>query len=288
MKSWALDGQTIKYCNGMGDTPYNQSILDAVANWNMQFAFPFTDFTAFCGAGQKMDIVDDRFSYPCGDGTIACFRVVLWSVDYTRTGYYMDTVRVWVHYPHYDFDEYWGMRSVVAHEIGHAYGLDDKYLHDPIECNPDPLTTVMDAAVYNPQGEVSSGCDWNGPTSADDSDITWLYFMDTPNVQPEILPSIKESSTRIRNPWRDHSPNESYYYLYDQYIWQNNVVTYKTQAWKNGVAPGDQWAVTDMSYTLVKPPYTPPNTFYRTCMMLYSGVIGYQYPRCFNWQLLEG
>jgi hypothetical protein len=56
MKTWAIEGQTTRYCNGLQALPATN---DAVADWEAQYSFPYQEFTAFCGSGQRMDIVDN-------------------------------------------------------------------------------------------------------------------------------------------------------------------------------------------------------------------------------------
>ena len=77
-----------------------------------------------------------------------------------------------------DFSENWsadGRRAAVAHELGHIYGLHERYQETPQDCNASE-TTIMDALV-----EVSGylfHCDFlTGPVSIDDSRVT-SYWSD--------------------------------------------------------------------------------------------------------------
>ncbi len=215
MKTWAIEGQTTRYCNGLGDTANGQPASDAILDWEAQFAFPWNEFTAYCAPGQRMDIVDSRWTgSPC-PGAVACPDPT-WVFDSTRNGYYIDYVRIWVDTDGYRYTPL-GMRDTIAHELGHVYGLHEQYLNDAsyslgsIVCNPS-VTSVMNMFVRDSTGAVAGGCGGvNGPAQQDNNNAHEFYVMTTAAFQPQNLRSEKVGTNTMYLYWDDASPAESGY-----------------------------------------------------------------------------
>jgi len=123
-KTWAIEGQTTRYCNGLYT---NQATFDAIADWESRFAFPWNEFTYQCGSAQRMDIVDNIGWSGMPTWCVVACAVPYWIYDSTREGWYVDYFRIWVNERDYNFN-YFGMRATIAHELGHVYGLNEQYL----------------------------------------------------------------------------------------------------------------------------------------------------------------
>lgn len=196
MKTWAIEGQTTRYC--VGPDTQRQAIFDAIANWESQFGFPYDEFRDECGSAQRMDVLDNVgwSGYPCG-AAVACVRIPSWFYDTARNGFYIDYARVWVNTRDYAFT-YSGMRYTIAHEIGHIYGLNEAYLHNPwAACNPN-IVSIMDGPLFSSGSTVSGGCDGNVVQSYDYSYAHWFHVMNLSSFQPQNLDSEKLALTAWR------------------------------------------------------------------------------------------
>lgn len=286
MRTWVIEGQTTRFCVGLVGTE-RQATFDAIANWESQFAFPFNEFTDECGASQRMDVLDN-IGWCCSPcllpGVIACVEP-FWAFDQGRQGYYLNYARIWTNRSQYAFD-YNGMRAVMAHELGHVYGLNEAYLHEPFgACNPG-IASIMDGPILS-SGVVIGGCDGTVVQSYDYSYAHWLNVMNLSNFQPQNLDSQWYSSSKINFFWDDYSPTERYYQIYMRYLWGNAEYTCYVLTFSTNIASGDPWVPTVDRNRTLNHVGCPANTFYRGCLELASGVIGQTYRRCSsNWRYL--
>lgn len=287
MKTWVIEGQTTRFCVGfaVGSTE-RQATFDAIADWESQFAFPFGEFLHECGPAQRLDVVDNIgwSGYNCTPGAVACVEP-FWAYDSGRQGYYLNTVRIWVNRAGYGFN-YNGMRSVIAHELGHVYGLNDAYLHNPFGACNNNILSIMDGPVIA-TGTVVGGCDSNVVLSYDMNNAHAFNVMHLSNFQPQNLDSIASGFNAIRLYWDDYSPTDRYYRLWMRYLWANVEYTCYILTFSDVIAYGDPWAPNADLNKLMTRSTCPVNTFYRGCMYLDSGVIGNRYWRCSpNWHYL--
>lgn len=285
MKTWAIEGQTTRYC--VGPQVQRQAIFDAIGDWESQFAFPYNEFRHECGSAQRMDVVDNVGwqGYSCSQGpNVAGCVQPFWAVDSTRNGRYIDYMRVWVNTRDNAFT-YSGMRATIAHEVGHVYGLDEAYLHDPLyACNP-AITSIMDGLKRDSNGAFSNGCDANGPTSYDNNNAAQFYVMVSWEFQPQDLRSYKIATDRMDVYWDDASPTESGYDMY-AFFWTGSAwQQYENVFYSYHVASGDPWQHTRLNRAFYRYWYQPVN-WYISCMYVNSGVIGNRYWKCFPMQWL--
>ena len=288
MKTWVIEGQTTRFCVGFAQgSTERQATFDAIANWESQFAFPYNEFRHQCGSEQRMDVVHNVgwIGYPCSAGAAGCVSPT-WTVDSYRHGRYLNYVRIWVNTRDNAFT-YSGMRATVAHEVGHVYGLDEAYLHDPLyACNP-AITSIMDGLVRDINGAISNGCDGNVVQSRDYSKAHWFQVMNLTSFQPQNLTSYKITTDRMDVYWDDASPTESGYDMYVYYWTGSDWYQYENVFNSYNVASGDPWQPTRLNRAFYRYWYQPV-TWYEACMYVKSGLIGNRYWKCFPMQYLGG
>lgn len=281
MKTWAIESTTTRYC--VGPNTQRPSIYAAIADWESKFAFPFNEFTDACGASQRMDVLDNAGWHPCGPPPIAACMVVpvgKWYYDSVRLGYYMDYARIWVNVQNFTWSPN-GMRALIAHELGHVYGLDEQYVHDTqrspgsIACNY-AVQSIMNSNL------VTGGCTGLvGPTAFDSANAENFYVMGPTGFQHQLGAQQQYGGSGVLLTWFDSSPSESAYTLNLQYIWGNSVLTCNATTYYGGLAPSDPWIQPKQQYNgAAYRGSCPGATFYRDCVYLFSGVIYWRYLKC--------
>jgi len=110
----------------------------------------------------------------CSAG-VACANILEWEYDGDREVNYW-----WRFYIYVDPDAHFdtgGLQAAISHEIGHAYGLADRYVHSPPGCSSYGSPEIMDGMVSTTQGLVH--CDGiTGPYSTTDVLRAELFFSD--------------------------------------------------------------------------------------------------------------
>lgn len=291
-KPWVIDGETARYCIGFTGSQNRQGTQAAIADWESQYAFPFSDFTHQCGPGLSMDVVhnenpDQWPNYPCKDRP-GCVNHS-WQRDNVRGGYYVRYNRIWANTRDYDFTKT-GMRATITHELGHVYGLHEAYEDDwfepgwdgnddppPGPCVPDNIS-IMNSAVGNGI-TVTGGCTTNSVSARDFSFGHWFNVMNLSSFQPKNMDSEKVSTNIMLYSWDDASPTEAGYSSYILY-WTGNdwdVVSYSY--YSDGVGPGDPWQTNELTAGYNRPSYEPVG-WYIPCIYVNSGIIGDRYWTC--------
>ena len=128
--------------------------------------------------------------------------------------------------------------AAIAHEVGHVYGLEERYLDQPTPtpipgtpislCNTSEVT-IMDAIVVRPTPTPDRHCDnLTGPSSTDVGRVLTLYKSGI-FVEPEIVPALLRDSADVI--WKDHAWGEKHHVL-SHFYWDdpNSVwVRFKTE-----------------------------------------------------------
>ena len=120
---------------------------------------------------------DVKFRYGYCPGS----TVVLGCTEY-ETYYYLEqehasflkTINVWINPSPIGGWSGDGMKSQIAHEIGHVYGLDEKYIEMPNEtadCNPNE-TSIMDVVLTQPTVHCDNIIE---PTALDNQNVRWYW-----------------------------------------------------------------------------------------------------------------
>ena len=98
-----------------------------------------------------------------------------WHYDNDRDATYWQTAPIYI-----NPNTVWSgdsRRSTIAHEIGHLYGLHERYVDaDVSDCTASEIT-IMDAAIFDPATGWTYPCDYPlvGPSAKDDSRATTFY-----------------------------------------------------------------------------------------------------------------
>jgi hypothetical protein len=282
-QEWTLGSAPTYYCDGLASGAAEDAIADWVSHYTTWPINPV--LRARCGTGQTMDIVNDVSwsGFPCGAGAVSCVEPS-WYYDITAGGYYFNYTRIWVNMSYYNSYTYNGMRSTIAHELGHTFGLDEAYFEANFGCDYSS-TSIMNTASINGR-QVTGGCNGAvGPSQSDVNDVQAFYVMASTPYQPQNLTSLKGTTNSMVLYWNDASPTESFYNMF-RYYWTGSswhqYVAYPRPA---SVARGDSWVPSQLNETVTRPPSLPV-TWYLSCMQMFNGIIGYRYWFCFPYQWL--
>jgi len=268
VKWWVLEDDRMYWCN---HTDYYYSMQD------YEDTLPGYQWYYDCAAPEVMIDSYDMESQCENPAAVACVnRIYLLSPE--RGGLYMWTADIWLNENVYAFTAE-GARYVIAHELGHVHGLDDRYVagaDDP--CNPDE-ETVMDAArgqSFPDAVWITGGCDdIGGPTALDASRIEDFYAVNAAG-NPRVEDQEREW---VIWAWDDSAWAENEYRL-DYLRWagtdwvQVDEENYREDVWQE---PGGLHAVGFIP-SIIDPPQ--PDGYYMLCMCTYSCMHGCQNPTC--------
>ncbi len=272
---WIIDGEPYSLCPALSPIP--GVALAAIADW--ETVLPQTEFTPGCTGSNLLLIqwasvsgVPDE----CNPIAAACAHWEKHS-DAERGGKYTGTESfIWLNDVGYRFTDA-GLRYLVAHELGHVFGLHEAYLYDTgppegYECN-DPVDSIMDMAeivVESSTRWVVDGCDGALLWPRDVSLVDDLYAL---SPAAEVASTGLGSDMRVE--FRDDNWAESGY----------NVVV----DWWDGSnwVPQDSWlhtanvaGVGHYIQVLYEKPAGRPAGLYRMCGDTFSQEHGSQHPFC--------
>lgn len=280
---WAMGAQSHNWCSGFTSTP--QGILNALAEWENAVQSSFgPEFVAGCGPSQTfLFLPASAGSIPC-PGYVGCLDVSNWGYDSGRQAYYIVTANIWFNTTQYSFTDA-GYRYTTGHELGHAYGLHERYLHPPpsIRCNPDE-NSIMDTATFSGT-TVTGGCDGYNLYPDDKTRATLLY-----DLSPaQNVATYKTGTNSMSQFWDDVNWAESGYQLYF-YYWSPSAyswVQFFSGLHYAGVGPGDPDLPVRLSSGYSKPLYMP-STDYIICGYTHSTARGYLHWVCGQSKFLGG
>jgi hypothetical protein len=159
----------------------------SIQEWDAS-VLPENQFHLFCGSDPALRIrlESDWTGDICQDNQAACYREE-YSYGGARGGVYGGKPVIWFNddgdegnlSDGFEFTPA-GRRAVMAHELGHVFGLDDAYPHSPSCTPPPPVPTIMDGATQQLQGNgkylVTGSCSASlGPLASDVADVQALY-----------------------------------------------------------------------------------------------------------------
>jgi len=155
------------------DSALQSDVSTVVQNWSS--AIP--QLTWMAGDQYTWDV---KFKYgTCGDPLgVACTVFTTWYYDINKDANYWLKAEVKV-VSGVNFSPS-GRRGALAHEVGHLYGLDERYLHPPgysYGCNNNSGNLeVMDGMITNQSGQVVHCDGLEGPDSSTDDWRATYYW----------------------------------------------------------------------------------------------------------------
>ncbi len=168
------------YGSGMlswrADADVRTNAREAIANWTT--AVPQLTWREL-QAGEPDSNADVLFKvqaiHPaCLPSAVACTAFTSWFPDSIRRGNYWDEALVT-----FNVNYNWRqrhLRGIVAHEIGHLYGLHERYPDNPPTgaCN-NGENTIMDGTTFDQQGRVVHCDGIEGPVTLDEQRVTRFW-----------------------------------------------------------------------------------------------------------------
>lgn len=135
-RPWIIDDQPFNVCTDWSPLP--PEIAAAIGDW--EAVLPDTQFNLTCSPGSVFEIKRQsvRGSTIC-PGKIGCYQTTppeeFYTEDVQRGAFYITHPVIWINddpsLGGYSFSQDGvGLRSLVAHEMGHVFGLHDLYIHD--------------------------------------------------------------------------------------------------------------------------------------------------------------
>ena len=173
-----------------------------------------------------------------------------------------------------------GYRTLAAHELGHVYGLDEKYNEGDLSCNYN-LQSIMNSS-YTTGGSCNGG--FVSPTCCAVGTDKWrasdFYYL-----RPAVNLTSSSSASTMTGTWLDHNWTESKYRVYLEYCTTSptGACSYFS-AWDHYqpgfLGQGDPY----QSNVSMQVSWTrfigEPRGYYRFCIATYSPVRGQQYYVC--------
>jgi hypothetical protein len=207
----------------------------------------------------------------CPEEATGC-TVLYSTLDPEREGLYITDAWISLNDQNFDFTEE-GALSVIGHELGHVYGLYERYLAD-FSCNDDE-DTVMDAAV-GPEQWVTGNCDDTGgyPTALDISRIEDFYAANAagnPRVQ-------QLGRDWVIWAWDDSAWAENEYRL-DVLRWAGTDWVQVLEDNHRGGVWQEPGGAHNVEFDPSDDP-SQPDGYYMLCMCTYAWIGGCQNPIC--------
>ena len=267
---WEIVGQSRLVCSDWGSS-YSSIpplVRNAITAW--EGVLTGVQFYQGCGSGRSA-LWFKRRSVSGGDwpsdcsGAFGC-AYPWWQADGDRRARYLGSVTVWINDTQFSFTDT-GLQYVAAHEMGHAFGLDEWY-EDWNVCQSSPPPTVMDT------GYTWGGCEnVNLPTTSgshNDKADTTLFHQLNPMTQITSSASPGVMLVTFYEPtWAD----TGYRFYAQRWVGGTWVDTGQTWLHKDYVGLADHYVTT----AYIKAPQ-PPGT-YRLRGYSWNARLGIKYER---------
>jgi len=266
VKQWAINGSYLRWCSD--NNAFYGSVIEV---WEQ--VLPGQQWAEDCGA-PDVRIQSDYSGYRCESWQAACLRLDREEYDTDRQSEYVVGASIWLNEGLYDFTSDWRV-AAVAHEVGHVYGLHDRYddVNHTFWCNAGD-NSIMEGLVG--QGvTVTGGCDSNVPTSTDIGRVQAFY-----DVAPAGSPTMNQiAAGSVDWCWTDVNWAESGYQV--SYYWWDGA----GWAWKrtdlhiSGVGPGRPTNPSTLCRRFDLPADWPSGT-YTSCIETRNEVYGTKHWVC--------
>ncbi len=178
------------------DSQVRSKVEDAIEEWEDEI-----DELGWSRVSRNWDI---EFVYEDCDGMHAFYDVTDWDYDRTREARYWEEAKICID-SNFDWEGD-GQLSAIAHEIGHAYGLHERYIDNRGAARCSSERTIMDTFRPNSGGRHCDGL--TGPASNDVDRVEEIFEEG----------ELEDSSTRLRRTtltfaWEDEAWGEDHHHL---------------------------------------------------------------------------